>query len=252
MAKNKDLLSSSQSSHSQFPKRKFLQSLKGREPGRQKAQQGIGRGGVLDTPSPRCAIHRGGGGAPVTQGPGPGGCWPLYGQEMFELAKELGEQVETLLPLSHIPVSPVEAQVTAARLGGVILQCDPHKTVLTAEKTNRFAFKAGSLVFKMLTTKEALTLLVLCFAPLERNWKPPWCVTPWWAGEGWVEETMLGFRVLLRQQGRDSPAPHVCPGRLRWALPEPRVSPLGLEWKGGQEHKVRDRALAELSRLPGG
>lgn len=50
---------------------------------------------------------------------------------------------------------------------------------------------------------------------------------------------MLGFQVLLRWQRRDSPALHVCPGQLRWALPEPRVSPLGLEWKGGQERKVR-------------
>ena len=91
MAKNKDSLSSSQSGHSQFPKRKFLQSLKGREPERQMVQQVIGRGDVLDTPSPHCTIHRGVRGAPVTQGLGPRGCWPLYGQGMFELAKKLGE-----------------------------------------------------------------------------------------------------------------------------------------------------------------
>ena len=109
VAKNKDSLSSSQSGHSQFPKHnEFLQSLKGREPERQKVQQVIGRGGVLDTPSPHCTIHRGVRGAPVTQGPGPRGCWPLYRQGMFELAKKLGEQVETLLSLSQIPVSPVE------------------------------------------------------------------------------------------------------------------------------------------------
>lgn len=50
---------------------------------------------------------------------------------MFELAKKLGEQVGTLLPLSQIPV---EAQVTATSLGGVILQCDPHKTVFSQQK----------------------------------------------------------------------------------------------------------------------
>lgn len=135
VAKNKDSLSSSQSGHSQFPKHnEFLQSLKGREPERQKVQQVIGRGGVLDMPSPHCTIHRGVRGAPVTQGPGPRGCWPLYRQGMFELAKKLGEQVETLLSLSQIPVSPVEAQVTATRLGGVNLQCDPHKTLFSQQK----------------------------------------------------------------------------------------------------------------------
>ena len=73
----------------------------------------------------------------------------------------------TLLPLSQIPVSSAEAQVTGTRWGGVLLRCDPRKTVLTEEKTNRFVFKAGSLVFKMLTTREALILLIPCFAPLE-------------------------------------------------------------------------------------
>lgn len=40
----------------------------------------------------------------------------------------------TLLPVSQIPVSSAEAQVTATRLGGVILQCDPHKTVFSQQK----------------------------------------------------------------------------------------------------------------------
>lgn len=68
---------------------------------------------------------------------------------------------ETLLPLSQIPVSPVEAQVTVTRLDGMILNCDPHKIgmfsqCVTTEKANRFLFKAGSLVFKMLTKKREL------------------------------------------------------------------------------------------------
>ena len=40
----------------------------------------------------------------------------------------------------------------------MILNCDPHKIgmfsqYVTTEKANRFVFKAGSLVFKMLTKK---------------------------------------------------------------------------------------------------
>ena len=40
----------------------------------------------------------------------------------------------------------------------MILNCDPHKIgmfsqYVTTEKANRFVFKAGSLVFKMLTEK---------------------------------------------------------------------------------------------------
>ena len=44
-------------------------------------------------------------------------------------------------------------------------------------------------------------------------------------------EIALGFQVLLRQQRRDSPTLHICPGQLRVGSVRTRASLLALEWK---------------------